>query len=101
MLQLQLLLTYIQNGITEEWQKIPSVIAIFAAEASFVLLDPSHNHYFTLSKFLMYSDKMNMKVCHDYDGLMIFVPCHITTTCLPLYLLYLVTSIRDLIATSA
>lgn len=61
-MQLRLLLTYMQNGIEEPWQRIPSVTAIFAAEASFILLDPSHEHYSTISKLLMRSTGVNMKV---------------------------------------
>ncbi|KAF6168052.1 hypothetical protein GIB67_011437 [Kingdonia uniflora] len=60
-LRLRLLLTYLQNGIEKPWQRIPSVIAIFAAEASFVLLDPSHDHYLTISKLLMRSSRVNLK----------------------------------------
>ncbi|XP_073099472.1 uncharacterized protein [Elaeis guineensis] len=59
-LQLQLLLTYLQNGITEPWQQIPSMTAIFTAEASFTLLDSSQNHFFTISKLLMHSSKVNL-----------------------------------------
>ncbi|XP_072970894.1 uncharacterized protein [Typha angustifolia] len=59
-LQLQLLLTYLQNGISEAWQKIPTITAIFAAEASFTLLDPSQNQFFTISKFLMRSPSVNL-----------------------------------------
>jgi nucleolar pre-ribosomal-associated protein 1 len=61
-MQLRLLMNYVQNGVEEPWQKIPSVIALFAAEASFVLLDPSHDHYTTISKLLMQSSRVNMKV---------------------------------------
>ena len=61
-MRLRLLLTYMQNGIAEPWQRIPSVTAIFAAEASFILLDPSHDHYSTISKLLMRSTGVNMKV---------------------------------------
>lgn len=60
--RLRLLLTYMQNGIAEPWQRIPSVTAIFAAEASFIMLDPSHNHYSTISNLLMRSTGVNMKV---------------------------------------
>ncbi|CAK7338479.1 unnamed protein product [Dovyalis caffra] len=60
-MRLRLLLTYLQNGISEPWQRIPSVIALLAAESSFILLDPSHDHYTTLSKHLMHSSKVNMK----------------------------------------
>ncbi|KAK3030709.1 hypothetical protein RJ639_037206 [Escallonia herrerae] len=61
-MRLRLLLTYLQNGIEEPWQKIPSVSALFVAEASFILLDPSHDHYMTISKLLVHSPWMNMKV---------------------------------------
>lgn len=60
--RLQLLLTYLQNGIEEPWQRIPSVIALFAAEASLILMDPSHDHYPTLTKVLMHSSRVNLKV---------------------------------------
>ncbi|KAF9589226.1 hypothetical protein IFM89_020664 [Coptis chinensis] len=60
-LRLRLLLTYLQNGIMEPWQRIPSITAIFAAEVSFILLDPSHSHYLTISKLLMRSPSVNLK----------------------------------------
>lgn len=59
--QLQLLLTYLQNGIFEPWQRIPSIIAIFAAEASLTLLDGSHTQFNTISKFLMHSASVNLQ----------------------------------------
>ncbi|KAL3736326.1 hypothetical protein ACJRO7_025308 [Eucalyptus globulus] len=59
--QLRLLLNYVQNGIEEPWQRIPSIIAIFAAEASIILLNSSNDHYPTLSKLLMRSSRINMK----------------------------------------
>ena len=62
MTRIRLLLTSLQNGIEEPWQRVPSVVAIFAAEASFILLDASHDHYATLSRLLMNSSKLNMKV---------------------------------------
>lgn len=62
MVRLRLLLTYLQNGIEEPWQRIPSAIAVFAAEASVILLDPSNNNYSTISKHLSNSPSMNMKV---------------------------------------
>ncbi|XAR52354.1 hypothetical protein NMG60_11020377 [Bertholletia excelsa] len=60
-LRLRLLLMYLQNGIEEPWQRIPSIIAMFVAEASFILLDSSHDHYSTISKYLMRSASVNMK----------------------------------------
>lgn len=62
MTRIQLLLTCMQNGITEPWQRIPSVIAIFAAEASLILLDPSHDHCATLSRLLTHSSRLDMRV---------------------------------------
>ncbi|XP_062077760.1 uncharacterized protein LOC133782458 isoform X2 [Humulus lupulus] len=59
--RIRLLLTSLQNGIETPWQRVPSVVAIFAAEASFILLDPSHDHYATLSRVLMNSSKLSMK----------------------------------------
>ena len=61
-MRLHLLLMYMQNGIKEPWQRIPSVIALFAAETSLILLDPLHEHYSTLNKLLMDSSRVNMKV---------------------------------------
>ncbi|XP_042478161.1 uncharacterized protein LOC122059441 isoform X2 [Macadamia integrifolia] len=66
-LQLNLLVTCLKNGIEEPFQKIPSLIGIFAAEASFILLDPSHEHYFTISKFLMRSPRVNLKAVPLFD----------------------------------
>uniref|UniRef100_A0A5B6YI04 Nucleolar pre-ribosomal-associated protein 1 N-terminal domain-containing protein n=1 Tax=Davidia involucrata TaxID=16924 RepID=A0A5B6YI04_DAVIN len=60
-MRLRLLLTYLQNGIEEPWQRIPSITAVFVAEASLLLLDPSHDHYSTISKFLMCSPGVNLK----------------------------------------
>ncbi|WOL03409.1 hypothetical protein Cni_G12129 [Canna indica] len=71
LLQLQLLLTYFQNGIREPWEKVPSVFAIFAAEASFILLDTRQNHFLTISKLLMHSPSMNFKsvpLFHTFFG---------------------------------
>ncbi|XP_059294589.1 uncharacterized protein LOC132047580 [Lycium ferocissimum] len=60
-MRLRLLMSYLQNGIEEPWQKISSITAIFVAEASYVLLDPSHDHYSAISKHLMRSPSANMK----------------------------------------
>ncbi|XWS10328.1 hypothetical protein CRYUN_Cryun39dG0066900 [Craigia yunnanensis] len=68
-MRLHLLLMYMQNGIKEPWQRIPSVIALFAAETSLILLDPLHEHYSTLNKLLMDSSRVNMKqipLFHDF-----------------------------------
>ncbi|KAE8719932.1 DEAD-box ATP-dependent RNA helicase 32 [Hibiscus syriacus] len=68
-MRLRLLLMYIQNGIEEPWQRIPSVVALFAAEMSLILLDTLHEHYSTLNKLLMDSSRVNMKqipLFHDF-----------------------------------
>ncbi|KAG5017516.1 hypothetical protein JHK85_023652 [Glycine max] len=62
---LRLLLNSVQNSIEEPWQRIPSVIALFAAEASCVLLDPAHDHYAAISTFFIHSSKLNMRVMFD------------------------------------
>ncbi|KAI8031787.1 Uncharacterized protein C14G10.02 [Camellia lanceoleosa] len=62
LVRLRLLLTYLQNGIEDPWQRIPSIIAMFVAEASFILLDSSHDHYLTISNFLVRSPRVNVKV---------------------------------------
>ncbi|KAH7865065.1 hypothetical protein Vadar_001776 [Vaccinium darrowii] len=61
LMRLRLLLTYLQNGIEEPWQRIPSITTKFVAEASIILLDPLHDHYSTISKFLISSTRVNMK----------------------------------------
>ncbi|MCI23524.1 nucleolar pre-ribosomal-associated protein 1-like, partial [Trifolium medium] len=65
---LRLLMNSVQNSIEEPWQRIPSVIALFAAEASCVLLDSSHDHYAAISTFLIQSSKFNMKVIPLFDN---------------------------------
>lgn len=72
MIGLRLLLNSIQNSIEEPWQRIPSVIALFAAEASCVLLDSSHDHYAALSTLLIHSSKLDMRVY--ICGLILFFP---------------------------
>ncbi|KAL0314986.1 UNVERIFIED_CONTAM: putative protein C14G10.02, partial [Sesamum calycinum] len=67
--RLRLLVSYLQNGIEEPWQRIPSIIAMFVAEASLVLLDPSHDNYSTISKHLMNSPSVNMKVIPLFQNL--------------------------------
>ncbi|GAB2229982.1 hypothetical protein Droror1_Dr00014238 [Drosera rotundifolia] len=67
--RLRLLLTYLQNGIQEPWQKIPSTIALFTGESSLILLDSSNDRHAAINKHLMQSSRINMKVIpffHDY-----------------------------------
>ncbi|KAH1197429.1 Nucleolar pre-ribosomal-associated protein 1 [Glycine max] len=67
-LGLRLLLNSVQNSIEEPWQRIPSVIALFAAEASCVLLDPAHGHYAAISTFLTHSSKLNMRYLCQFQA---------------------------------
>lgn len=59
--QLQLLLTYVKNAIVEPWQKIPSVLAIFAAEASCILMEPTNIHYPAINHLLMRTPAMALE----------------------------------------
>ncbi|KAK6156351.1 hypothetical protein DH2020_010599 [Rehmannia glutinosa] len=68
-IRLRLLMSYLQNGIEEPWQRIPSIIAIFLAEASLVLLDPSHDNYSTISKYLSNSPSVNTKAIPLFQNL--------------------------------
>ncbi|XP_010438667.1 PREDICTED: uncharacterized protein LOC104722225 [Camelina sativa] len=66
---LRLLLMYVQNGVEEPWQRIPTVSAIFAAEASLILLDPSHEHYVPINKLLKSSSTLKLRgipLFHDF-----------------------------------
>ncbi|XP_058732060.1 uncharacterized protein LOC131603666 isoform X2 [Vicia villosa] len=65
---LRLLMNSVQNSIEESWRRIPSVIALFAAEASCVLLDSSHDHYAAICTFLTQSSMLNMKVIPLFDN---------------------------------
>ncbi|KAI9084395.1 hypothetical protein K1719_033585 [Acacia pycnantha] len=64
---LRLLLTTVQNSIEEPWQRIPSVFALFAAEASCILLDSSLNHFAAISTLLIHSSKLNLQVIPLFD----------------------------------
>ncbi|GAB2241491.1 hypothetical protein Droror1_Dr00018266 [Drosera rotundifolia] len=67
--KLRLLLTYLQNGIQEPWQKIPSTITLFTSESSLILLDSSNDRHAAINKHLMQSSRINMEVIlffHDY-----------------------------------
>ncbi|KAI4374779.1 hypothetical protein MLD38_012731 [Melastoma candidum] len=66
---LRLLLDYVQNGIKDPWQRIPSVLTIFLAEASLILLDRSHDKYPCITKLLTRCPGMDMKsipLFHDF-----------------------------------
>ncbi|KAK9061269.1 hypothetical protein SSX86_018449 [Deinandra increscens subsp. villosa] len=60
------LLTHVKNGISEEWQRIPSVHALFAAEASVLVLDPANDNYKSISRILLHSP-MKPKIISFFD----------------------------------
>ncbi|XP_076947008.1 uncharacterized protein LOC143618794 [Bidens hawaiensis] len=64
--RLRPLLTHVQNGISEKWMRIPSVHALFAAEASVLLLDPSNDNYKSITKILLHSP-MKTKTISFFD----------------------------------
>uniref|UniRef100_A0A7N0UWV8 URB1 C-terminal domain-containing protein n=1 Tax=Kalanchoe fedtschenkoi TaxID=63787 RepID=A0A7N0UWV8_KALFE len=66
-MRLRLLLTCVQNGIEEPLQQIPSVIAIFAAEASMILLEASNNHYSDIVELLTSFSALKMKRIPLFD----------------------------------
>ncbi|KAK9706771.1 hypothetical protein RND81_07G150600 [Saponaria officinalis] len=59
--RLKLLMTYLQNGVEEPWQRFPTISVMFVAEASVVLLDPSHEQYLAISKFLSQTPRIDVK----------------------------------------
>ncbi|KFK29207.1 hypothetical protein AALP_AA7G103100 [Arabis alpina] len=66
---LRLLLMYVQNGVEEPWQRIPTVSAVFAAETSLILLDSSHEHYVPINKLLKSSSTLKLRgipLFHDF-----------------------------------
>ncbi|KAL6552782.1 hypothetical protein OROHE_008146 [Orobanche hederae] len=67
--QLRLVLSCLQNGIEQQWQRIPSIIAVFFAEASLVILDSSHDKYSTISEYLSNSPSVNMKAIPLFQNL--------------------------------
>ncbi|XP_076895789.1 uncharacterized protein LOC143548550 [Bidens hawaiensis] len=64
--RLRPLLTHVQNGISEKWLRIPSVHALFAAEASVLLLDPSNDNYKSITNILLHSP-MKTKTISFFD----------------------------------
>ncbi|KAJ0251447.1 Ribosome 60S biogenesis amino-terminal protein [Hirschfeldia incana] len=57
---IRLLLLCLKNGVVEPWQRIPTVSAVFAAEASLILLNSSHEHYAPIKKMLK-SSPLNLR----------------------------------------
>ncbi|KAH7429976.1 hypothetical protein KP509_09G076400 [Ceratopteris richardii] len=64
--QIRLLLIVVKNSVLEPWQRLPSSAALFAAEASCLLMTPSDVHYTIVSKFLCRA------ACLDVEGVPLF-----------------------------
>lgn len=52
-----------KNSILEPWQRLPFVTALFAAEASCILMNPSDVHYTAVNKFLFRAPGIDLEVC--------------------------------------
>ncbi|CAN8273740.1 unnamed protein product [Cochlearia groenlandica] len=65
--RLRLLLIYVKNAVEEPWQRIPTVSAVFAAEASLILLDVSHEHHVPINKLLNSSSTMKLRGVPLFD----------------------------------
>ncbi|KAJ7552629.1 hypothetical protein O6H91_06G062400 [Diphasiastrum complanatum] len=59
--QIQLLLIFFKNAITEPWQRIPNIFAVFSAEASYILMHPENPHYLTINRFLLREPGMDLE----------------------------------------
>ncbi|MCO5561984.1 hypothetical protein L7F22_015610 [Adiantum nelumboides] len=66
--QIKLLLIFVKNSVLEPWQRMPSVAALFAAEASCILMTPSDVHYSIINKILFRS------ACLDLESIPLFKP---------------------------
>ncbi|KAI5062882.1 hypothetical protein GOP47_0021429 [Adiantum capillus-veneris] len=66
--QIKLLLVFVKNSVLEPWQRMPSVAALFAAEASCILMTPSDVHYPIINKILFRT------TCLDLETIPLFKP---------------------------
>ncbi|CAI9091124.1 OLC1v1026064C1 [Oldenlandia corymbosa var. corymbosa] len=93
-MRLRLLLSYLQNGIEEECQRIPSITAVFVAEASLILLDSSNHLHSSLSKALMRASGANFKGIPFFQEF--FWSCSINFKTERLWMLRLLNSALDM-----
>lgn len=60
--QIQMLLNYVKNAVTEEWQQLPYVLMLFAAESSCILMHPESPHYMTITRYLLKGPALDLAV---------------------------------------
>ncbi len=60
--QIRMLLTYVKNAVTEEWQRLPYVLLLFAAESSCILMHPENPHFMTITGYLLKGPALDLEV---------------------------------------
>ena len=60
--QVQVLLEGLKRSLTQPFQRLPAVIALFAAEAVFVLMAPGSAMYSPVNKLLLKGPVLNLEV---------------------------------------
>lgn len=60
--QVQVLLEGLKRSLTQPFQRLPAVIAMFAAEAVFVLMAPGSAMYSPVNKLLLKGPVLNLEV---------------------------------------
>ena len=62
---MQLLLESLKGSLEQPFQRLPSVIAAFAAEACLVLVNPAYALYTPINKLLLRQPELNIQVSLD------------------------------------
>lgn len=60
--QIRMLLNYVKNAVTEEWQQLPYVLMLFAAESSCILVHPENPHFMTITRYLLKGPALDLEV---------------------------------------
>ena len=66
-----MLLTYVKNAVTEEWQQLPFVLMLFAAESSCILMHPENPHFMTITRYLLKGPALDLEVSNFYFSSML------------------------------
>lgn len=61
-----MLLTYVKNAVTEEWQQLPFVLMLFAAESSCILMHPENPHFMTITRYLLKGPALDLEVSNPF-----------------------------------
>ncbi|KAG0562635.1 hypothetical protein KC19_9G161300 [Ceratodon purpureus] len=59
--QIRMLLNYVKNAVTEEWQQLPFVLMLFAAESSCILMHPENPHFMTITRYLLKGPALDLE----------------------------------------